>query len=98
VDVSSFALPSGHTIAITTIGVAAAIAVTTGWWRGGLVLLALLAGAVTGASRLALSVHWLSDVVVSLLFGAGVAIASAVLVDLVADQIPERWSIRRAPG
>jgi hypothetical protein len=32
------------------------------------------------------------------LFGAGVAIASAVFVDLVADQIPERWSIRRAPG
>jgi membrane-associated phospholipid phosphatase len=98
VDVSSFAMPSGHTVAITTIGIAAAIAVATGWWRGGLVLLALLAGAVMGASRLVLSVHWVSDVVVSVLFGAAVAIGSAVLVDLVADQIPERRSVTRVPG
>jgi membrane-associated phospholipid phosphatase len=98
VEMSSFAMPSGHTIAITSIGVAAAIALATGWWRGGLVLLAILAGAVMGASRMVLSAHWLSDVVVGVLFGAGVAIASAVLVDLAADQIPERRSISRAPG
>ena len=97
VEVSSFAMPSGHTVAITSIGVAAAIAVATGWWRGGLVLLALGAGAAMGASRMLLSVHWLSDVAVSVLFGAGIAIASAVLVDLVVHQIPERW-LRRAPG
>lgn len=97
VEMSSFAMPSGHTVAITSIGVAAAIALATGWWRGGLVFLAIGAGAVMGASRMALSVHWLSDVVVGVFLGAGVAIASAVLVDLVAQQIPERW-LRRAPG
>ena len=57
-----------------------------------------VAGAATGASRLALSVHWLSDVVVGVLFGGGVAIASAVLVDVIAQAMPERRRFRRTRG
>lgn len=98
VDVSTFAMPSGHTVAIASIGVALAIAFATGWWRGGLVIVALLAAAVMGASRMTLSVHWLSDVTVGLLFGAGVAIVSAVLVDVVAQRIPDRPPVMRARG
>ena len=91
-------MPSGHAVAITSIGVATAIALATGWWRGGLVLLAFVAGAATGASRLVLSVHWLSDMVVGVLFGGGVAIASAVLVDAIAQAMPERRRFRRTRG
>ena len=98
VDVSTFSMPSGHTVAVVSIGVAAAIALATGWWRGGLVVLAFLAGAVIGASRLVLSAHWLSDVAAGALFGGAVAIASAVLVDVVAQRVPERSPVRRAPG
>jgi membrane-associated phospholipid phosphatase len=95
VDVTTFAMPSGHTVALTSVAVAAAIAFATGWWRGGLVLLGFVAGAVMGASRLILSTHWLSDVVAAVLFGGGVAIASAVIVDAFADRIPEGASLRR---
>ncbi len=98
VDVSSFAMPSGHTVAFASIAVAAAIAFATGWWRGGLVIAGFLAGALMGASRLVLSAHWLSDVVVGVLFGGGVAIASAVVVDAIAERMPERLPIRPGRG
>jgi undecaprenyl-diphosphatase len=98
VDISSFAMPSGHVVALTSIAVAVAIALATGWWRGGLVLLGFLAGAAMGVSRLLLQVHWLSDVVVGLLFGGGVAIASAVVVDAFAKSMPERIPVRRGRG
>ena len=98
VDVSSFSMPSGHVVAFTSIAVAVAIAFATGWWRGGLVLLGFLAGAAMGASRMLLHVHWLSDVVVSLLFAGGAAIASAVVVDAFAKSMPERLPIRRGRG
>jgi membrane-associated phospholipid phosphatase len=98
VEVSTFSMPSGHTVAVVSIGVAVAIALATGWWRGGLVVLAFLAGTVIGASRIVLSAHWLSDVVAGALFGGAVAIASAVLVDVVAQLMPDRSPVRRAPG
>ncbi len=98
VDVTSFAMPSGHTVAFASIAVAAAIAFATGWWRGGLVIAGFLAGALMGASRLVLSAHWLSDVVVGVLFGGGIAIASAVLVDAIAERMPDRPPVRLGRG
>jgi membrane-associated phospholipid phosphatase len=98
VEASTFSMPSGHTVAVVSIGVAAAIALATGWWRGGLVILAFMAGAVIGASRIVLSVHWLSDVAAGALFGGAVAIASAVLVDLIAQRPGDRSPVMRAPG
>lgn len=99
VEASSFSLPSGHTVAATSVGVALVIALTSGWWRGGLVIVAFAVGAAMGASQLVLSLNWLSDTVVGLLFGGGVAIASAVLVDAVAQRVPERApGATRAPG
>lgn len=98
VDAMTYAMPSGHAVAITSIGVATAIALATGWWRGGLVLLAIAAGAAMGASRLVVSVHWASDAVAGVLFGAGVAIATAVLVDRAAEAMPDRSRIRRGRG
>jgi undecaprenyl-diphosphatase len=98
VDVTSFAMPSGHTVAFASIAVAAAIAFATGPWRGGLVIAGFGAGALMGASRLVLSAHWLSDVVVGVLFGGGIAIASAVVVDAIAERMPERLPIRLGRG
>jgi undecaprenyl-diphosphatase len=98
VDVTPFAMPSGHTVAFASITVAAAIAFATGRWRGGLVIAGFGAGALMGASRLVLSAHWLSDVVVGVLFGGGIAIACAVVVDAIAERMPERPAIRLGRG
>jgi membrane-associated phospholipid phosphatase len=72
--------PSGHTQA-AIVGYAVLLLVflpiLQGWWRGAAVTLAVLMVAAIGFSRVALGVHYVSDVVGGLLLGAAWVAAMA---------------------
>lgn len=78
----SYSFPSGHTLnAAALIGIAAYLAIVYGLRRYAYLLggIAVLFVAAMGASRIYISHHWLSDVLVGLLIGAGWAAVVAVL-------------------
>ncbi len=77
----SYSFPSGHTMnAAALIGIAVYLAVVYGLRRYAYLLgsLAALFVLVMGASRIYMAHHWLSDVVVGLLIGAGWAAIVAI--------------------
>jgi undecaprenyl-diphosphatase len=72
---TSFAFPSGHTVAAAAIGVSLAFAFTSaGSRRRTWTIVAIVVAAAMGLSRIQLDVHWFSDTLAGVLLGAGVAL------------------------
>jgi membrane-associated phospholipid phosphatase len=69
---TSWSFPSGHSVAVTAVLIAVALAAALARRRRGAVtlVLATLASLFVAGTRLVLGVHYLSDVVVGLLLGA----------------------------
>ena len=89
VETSSWSFPSGHSVAGAAIAVALVIVlVPAGPRRRNWEMLAGAFAVVMALSRVYLRAHWLSDVAAGAALGAGIAVASAVLVHWV-DQIAE---------
>lgn len=66
----SFAYPSGHVVrAVSLAAVLAWLLLPERWRLGGALAAALVAGALMGYSRVALGVHWPTDVLGGLLLG-----------------------------
>jgi undecaprenyl-diphosphatase len=82
--VSSLSYPSGH--AVNAAAILLLIALLAGRGRGGWVAFALAGASLIGASRLALGVHWPSDVAGGWLWGTGFALAGLWLARRSGDQ------------
>ena len=89
----SFSFPSGHTLNATAlIGIAVYLAIVYGLKRYAYLLstLASLFVVLMGTSRIYMAHHWVSDVVVGLLLGAGWAAVIAILHYFFAPQLSGR--------
>lgn len=100
-DARYFSMPSGHTTATMAFAVAVCIAAWRVWrWPGLLFgMLAIGSALAVAASRVYTDQHWLSDVVVGSILGAGVAIALArVFRDRAAAATYHRVMLGRRSG
>ncbi len=79
---SSF--PSGHTLAVTVFATAIVLCVGRIWptWRNLSMLIATLWISLVAISRLALGVHWPTDVLVAACIGAFLPLAISLTLDL----------------
>ncbi|WP_410812916.1 phosphatase PAP2 family protein [Micromonospora sp. 067-2] len=105
VAVSNFSFPSGHTAASAAAATCLALVGATLLRQRGLrILLAVAAGAwavTVGVSRVALVVHWPSDVLGSWLLVTAIVPAVALLADLALPTVPSGTADpmdTRAPG
>ena len=87
VETSSFAFPSGHSVAGAAIAIAAVIVlVPAGPKRRNLEMLAAAFAVVMALSRVYLRAHWLSDVAAGAALGAAIAIGAAALMHWIDDR------------
>jgi undecaprenyl-diphosphatase len=88
VDTVGFSFPSGHALGVAATSVALVLAFfPPGRRRRRWELIAVGFSFVMSISRVVLAAHWVSDVVVGTLFGAGIAIAVAAVVTEVRDLV-----------
>ncbi len=76
-DIASAAFPSGHASNTTAFVVSAAlvVAVVRPEWRTRALVVAVVAAIVMGWTRLALGVHWATDVLAGWALGVAIAVA-----------------------
>jgi undecaprenyl-diphosphatase len=80
---SGASFPSGHSTAAAAVYLAIALTISSGDatpWRPWLVAGAIAVAVLVGASRIALGVHWLTDVLAGLALGWGWAALCAILI------------------
>lgn len=105
VQVSSASFPSGHTTAVTALGVAlatvfAAYLRASGRGRRAVIAVWVFAWvwvAVIALTRLYLGVHWMTDVMGGMLVGAAAALIAADFAQVSRDVLP-RFHSRRQHG
>jgi undecaprenyl-diphosphatase len=86
--------PSGHTVAVASVGFTMVVLLKRG------VLWAVLAVLVAGFARIVLAMHWVTDVVGAVLGVTGVGLLAAMLLGLVTsgrELVPDLVRPRRHP-
>ncbi|MCX2954799.1 phosphatase PAP2 family protein [Lentzea sp. NEAU-D7] len=86
--------PSGHTVAVASVGFTLVVLLNRG------VLWAVLAVLVAGFARIVLEMHWVTDVVGAVLGVTGVGLLAAMLLGLVTsgrELVPDLVRPRRHP-
>ncbi len=101
-EIGGFSYPSGHASGgamFFTVCILCTIVLTgRGWRRRILIAVFGVAGVLVGASRVFLGVHWTSDVVAGLLFGALVTITAWWLLVSNATAVPEQLAAITGTG
>lgn len=95
VETTSWSFPSGHSVAGAAISIALVIVlVPAGARRRNWEMLAAGFAVVMALSRVYLRAHWLADVAAGAALGAGIAVASAVIVHWIDDVRESREGAR----